>query len=387
MELIKRNTSEYSPITKSLSTMDLLHMVQDEKVKEEMINDQYLPVLRSLVYENEENNKHRFEGFTDVEMIYYFVHRQKHVDRSEKLSETTVKDYVRDIFQFYKHWLQYLASSHHKKEGETGNYLQFLEPRHIEMYQTDWMPEKAGYKPATIARKSIVIRGFLRWLYKEGYLKTPLHSYFVSSAVKQKHTPNRDLTYEEVKMLLEYWKEKNHPINYAILTMLATTGLRIQEVCKAKWSELFYDSSTGHYFLSSKGKNEKHRDALIFPYVLEALKDCRRRRRLPTELNRLDKTPLIPTRSQEFYDYTYLSRYVKKIIKETELPFLETKPSDITPHWFRHFFANHSLDNGANIEYIRQTLGHSMLKTTLGYLNKNIERKNNAALVWQQEEF
>jgi hypothetical protein len=57
----------------------------------------------------------------------------------------------------------------------------------------------------------------------------------------------------------------------------------------------------------------------LFPYVLEALKDCRRRRRLPVELNRLDETPLIPTRSKEFYDYTYLSRYVKKIIKETQL--------------------------------------------------------------------
>ena len=101
----------------------------------------------------------------------------------------------------------------------------------------------------------------------------------------------------------------------------------------------------------------------------------------------MDETPLIPTRNQEFYDYRYLSRYVKKIIKETQLPFLETKSSDITPHWFRHFFANHSLDNGANLEYIRQTLGHSMLKTTLGYLNKNIERKNNAALVWKQKEF
>ncbi|MFB9759335.1 hypothetical protein [Ectobacillus funiculus] len=118
------------------------------------------------------------------------------------------------------------------------------------MYQTDWMPEKVGYKPATIARKSIVIRSFLRLLHKEEYLKTPLHSYFVSSAVKQKHTPNRDLTYEEVKALSEYWKQKTHPINYAILILLATTGLRIQEVYKAKWSELFYDSSTGHYFLS-----------------------------------------------------------------------------------------------------------------------------------------
>ena len=97
LQFIKRNTSEHSLITKSLSAIDTLRMIQNEKVKEEVINDTYLPVLQSVVYENEEDRKHRFEGFTDVEMIYYFVHRQKHVDKNEKLSETTVKDYVRDL--------------------------------------------------------------------------------------------------------------------------------------------------------------------------------------------------------------------------------------------------------------------------------------------------
>ena len=56
----------------------------------------------------------------------------------------------------------------------------------------------------------------------------------------------------------------------------------------------------GITFYPVRGKNEKHRDALIFPYVLEALKNCRRRRRLPVELNGLDETPLIPTRNKEF---------------------------------------------------------------------------------------
>ncbi|MFC6605254.1 hypothetical protein ACFQDF_33075 [Ectobacillus funiculus] len=44
--------------------------------------------------------------------------------------------------------------------NQQGIIFIFFEPRHIEMYQTDWMPEKVGYKPATIARKSIVIRSF-----------------------------------------------------------------------------------------------------------------------------------------------------------------------------------------------------------------------------------
>ncbi len=51
-------------------------MIQDDKVKEEMSNHTYLPVLQSIVYGNEEDRKHQFEGFTDVEMTYYFVLRR-----------------------------------------------------------------------------------------------------------------------------------------------------------------------------------------------------------------------------------------------------------------------------------------------------------------------
>lgn len=45
LEFIKRATSEHSLIKIPLSTLDILYMIQNEEVKEEMINDSYLPVL------------------------------------------------------------------------------------------------------------------------------------------------------------------------------------------------------------------------------------------------------------------------------------------------------------------------------------------------------
>ncbi len=54
LEFIKRDKSESSLVKQSLSTMDLLHIVQNDTVKEEMIDDTYLPVLQSIVYQNEE---------------------------------------------------------------------------------------------------------------------------------------------------------------------------------------------------------------------------------------------------------------------------------------------------------------------------------------------
>jgi integrase len=377
----------FSILDRELNLEELVALLKSNNFKEEFIKDNLLADLRNLTFHNEESKKNKFDGFNDLEMIYYFIHRQKHVNKEKKLSTTTKKDYMRDIFQFYNNWTQYLEVYANKEPyiDKTGKSLKYIEPRHIEIYQTEWLGNKAGYKPATIARKTVVLKSFFHWLYKVGYISIPLQESFISSEISEEDKPNRDLTYYEVKMILDYWQE--HPINYPLLLLLATSGMRVQEVAKARWRELFYDHSTGNYFLSSVGKNNKHRDVVIFPYVLEALKVIRMRRRLPIELNPTDNTPLIPTIKKKHYDFTYLSRYVTDVIKGTNLPFLKDKQGDISPHWMRHFFANHSLDNGANLEYIRQTLGHSMLKTTQGYLRKNMERKNNAALTWNQMEF
>ncbi|WP_182102495.1 tyrosine-type recombinase/integrase [Niallia taxi] len=389
MELTTLNPKDLAYANRELSNKEISVLISNNQFKEDFLQNDYFTDLRTITFINEENKKNRFEGFNDLGMIYYFIHRQKHVNKNKKLSDTTKKDYMRDIFQFYNNWLQYLEVSPIKVPYiyKTGNSLQYVEPRHIEIYQTEWLANKANYKPATIARKSVVLRSLFHWLYKVNYISTPLHESFISSEISEEDKPDRDLTYNEVKMILDYWEERKHPINYPLLLLLATSGMRVQEVAKAKWGELFFDHSSNNYFLSSFGKNNKHRDVVIFPYVLEALQMLRKRRRLPVELNPSDDTPLIPTIRKKHYDFTYLSRYVTEIIKETNLPFLEHKQGDISSHWLRHFFANHSLDNGANLEYIRQTLGHSMLKTTQGYLRKNIERKNNAALTWNQHKF
>jgi len=52
-------------------------MVHNDKVREEMIDDTYLPVLQSIVYGNEEDKKHRFEEFT---IKYYIKHQLTKID-------------------------------------------------------------------------------------------------------------------------------------------------------------------------------------------------------------------------------------------------------------------------------------------------------------------
>ena len=81
-----------------------------------------------------------------------------------------------------------------------------------------------------MARKIVVIKSFLKWLVEVEYIKIPLHTAFLNNEVHMKDRPDRDLSYEEVKALLDYYR--NHPFNLGLLTLLATTGLRNRRLPK-----------------------------------------------------------------------------------------------------------------------------------------------------------
>jgi integrase len=103
----------------------------------------------------------------------------------------------------------------------------------------------------------ILIKSFLKWLYEVEYIETPLHMAFLNNEVHMKDRPDRDLSYEEVKALIDY--HRNHPFKWGLLMLLATTGLRIQEIAQSRWCDLYYDSGIGEYFLRVKGKRDEIR--------------------------------------------------------------------------------------------------------------------------------
>ncbi|MEK1831035.1 hypothetical protein AAAC51_24425 [Priestia megaterium] len=103
------------------------------------------------------------------------------------------------------------------------------------------------YLPVTLDAKMMILKSFMKWLHDAKYIQYPLHEEILSTSLYEQEIPNRDLYYHEVKQLLDYYKV--HPINYGLLTMLAMTGLRIQEIAKASWGDVYLDSLSGHYRL------------------------------------------------------------------------------------------------------------------------------------------
>jgi integrase len=139
-----------------------------------------------------------------------------------------------------------------------------------------------------------------------------------------------------VKALLDYYR--SHPFNLGLLTLLATTGLRLQEIAQSRWCDLYYDSGIGEYVLRVKGKRDEIRHALIKKLVFERLQKLRVRKRLSPHIAPSDETPLFTTNRGKAYDFRDLSKYVINIIKQTHFNFIKYKQGNVTPHWFRHYF-------------------------------------------------
>ena len=113
--------------------------------------------------------------------------------------------------------------------------------------------------------------------------------------------------------------------------------------------------------------------------VFERLQTLRVRKRLSPHLDPSDETPLFTTNRGKAYDFRDLSKYVTNIIKQTHFDFIKYKQGNVTPHWFRHYFAQEAHRNGAPLLFIQNTLGHKKVTTTEIYLKEIMKKENDAA--------
>lgn len=374
-----------------LERMNLQEAIQGEDIPLKKITNIFMDKapfqqMKEQKRDNEKMNVNEFEGFTDLQMLYYFVHRTTNTNEKQNRNQESNQEYMRELLQWYRQLVKSEGVLRQDVENFVeGSLIKNLRKWHIEDYQ-EWLQQaplgrnQKPYAVATRLRKETILKSFLKWLYEVEYITYPLHLSLKSTTLSESDIPDRSLSYNQVQQLLDFYKD--HIVNYGILLLLATTGLRIREIANAKWRNLEQDSRDGYYYLHVKTKGNKTRDARIFDNVLAALKEFRRIRGLNADLDSTDTTPLLVTNKGKAYSYKYLSNYVTEIIRKTNLPFVLQKldkDQTISPHHFRHFFINYCLEQGVDIFIIKETVGHSKLETTQRYVKKQLDRKNNAA--------
>ncbi|MCM3619811.1 tyrosine-type recombinase/integrase [Sutcliffiella horikoshii] len=347
---------------------------------------------KKLVLRRQYNKKfgyERFHDFNDIEMIYYYVHNQKNIDDSKNRSERSKVEYLRELLHFSKHLVDYNLEISLDIEMRDGSLFKGLEEDQLEKYQ-NWLVyeapmvlyKKEKFTATTLAKKTTIIKGFLRFLYDVGYIKKNIIGGLKAATVKKEDLPNKDLSPTEVLELLEFLKAENHSILFGIIHVLVTTGIRNSEFCQLKVRDLKRNFSTGDYYIDVNGKGNKNRTCVIKPKVYQSILEFRKMRDLDTKLSISDENYLFTTNTGRPYTNSYFSTYLKNAIARIPLDILKNRESPIGPHTFRHAFAIISHYSGANILDISRSLGHENIATTEIYLSKVFEQERNAIHQW-----
>lgn len=324
----------------------------------------------------------------------WFLHRRKYLIERNERSEKTVREYERELLLFIRQILEHAIEIDVDVDYIIeGSLFKSLQSRHLRRYQ-EWLStespyvvSKGPYSPATLERKTTIIKAFFVFLHKVGYIQQPIHEGLRIASVRKDDRPNRDLGPIDVITILDTFKDINHPIMFGIVHVLTTTGMRNEEFCRLQVKDLKIDVIQGGYYLDVLGKGNKRRHIPLKDKVVTSIRQFRIARGLPIiEHAQLD-TPLFTTNSGRAFSPSYLSQYVSKQIMGTIQLKLSDQSLKITPHVFRHAFAIISKLNGVDIYDIMRSLGHEKIETTMIYLEKIFEKERHAIHAWKSDQF
>ncbi len=353
-----------------------------------------LPLLQTRLDDAEKSGAVSFADFSDLEMVQWYLYRQEHLNKEHDKSPRTILAYERELKQFVEYLLEFSAEI----DIDIEQIIEFslfksLSARHMRRYQewlatrSPYVQAKGYYSAATLARKTTIIKCFLKFLYEEKYIKVPIHLGFKKANVHKDDRPNRDLGPVEVVQMLNHFREIKNPIAFAIIHVLTITGMRNEEFCKLRIKDIQYDSITSSYFIDVIGKGNKRRQIPIKEKGMNSIRMFRYARGLDTIEEAAEDSPLFATNTGRAYSPSYLSQYLTKTIMESELPFLKNRSTTLGPHTLRHSFAIISHINGADLYTVMMSLGHEQYATTQIYMEKVLEKERHAIHSWKPEVF
>lgn len=207
------------------------------------------------------------------------------------------------------------------------------------------------YAPASISRYSMAVKSFFKFLRREHIIDIDPSSLIPGQKLWQ--TIPQVMDVDEIDLLISQ-PDVNTFIgsrDIAILETLYATGIRVSELCGINSSDIKEDCIR----IMGKGKKErlvpvgsKAQDAIA--YYLSSFRS-----------NIHKEGALFTTEKGKRISRVHVFLLIKKYSKQAGIE------KNVFPHLFRHSFATHLLDHGADIRIIQELLGHSNIQTTDRY--------------------
>lgn len=264
---------------------------------------------------------------------------RQYLKLEKSLSPNTQDAYLRDLEKLL-----------HFLDGENKS---FLDTTLDDLHRFAAGLHDIGIHPRSQARILSGVKSFFHFLVMADYLEGDPSELLEGPKIGFKLP--EVLTLDEIDLIISAvdLSKNEGQRNRAILETLYSCGLRVSELCNLKISDLYFEEG----FIKVDGKGGKQRLVPISPRAIKEIKHWL----IDRNQGKIKK---------EFEDYLFLARWGNRIsrimvfhmIKELASKAGITK--NISPHTFRHSFATHLLEGGANLRAIQCMLGHESIATT-----------------------
>ncbi len=213
--------------------------------------------------------------------------------------------------------------------------------------------------PKSQSRLISGLRSFFDYLIFENYLNAnPLER--IEAPKIGRKLPDT-LSVNEINLIVSAidLDESNGERNRAIIETLYSCGLRVSELTALKISDLFFEEG----FIKVTGKGDKQRFVPIGPLTQKYINLYKDQIRISMNIEAAFNDTLFLNRRGKQLSRAMIFTIVKTLGEKAEIQ------KKISPHTFRHSFATHLLENGADLRAIQMMLGHESITTTEIYIH------------------
>ena len=219
-----------------------------------------------------------------------------------------------------------------------------------------------GINARSVARIISGVKSFFNFLTLDGYITADPTELLETPKIGMKLPVVLSLQEIENIMSVIDLSTKEGQRNKAILEVLYSCGLRISELTSLKFSDLFLDEG----FIKVEGKGSKQRLVPISPAAIKEINNYLMDRKQSDAKKGYENALFLSKRGTPI-SRIMVFHFIKQYAEQAGIK------KNISPHTFRHSFATHLLEGGANIRAIQLMLGHEKITTTEIYTHMDRE--------------
>ena len=285
-----------------------------------------------------------------------------HLPVTRACSRNTISAY-RDAFTLFLRFMDHQQAT----PPDRVCFADFTAPN-VEAF-LGWLRTDRECSAATANQRLAALKSFFRYVQTQAPEQIAQAQQVLG--VKAAQAPEPAVGYlptEAVGLMLEHAKRRG-PRDLALLTTLYDTAARVQEACDLSLGDLRLDKPAS---VTLTGKGRKTRIVPLTPQAAVVL--AWHVRTLPQD----SSAPVFTNRAGQQLGRAGAAYILAECAHAAHAERPELVPEKVSPHMLRHSKAMHLLENGVNLIYIRDILGHASVVTTEVYAKANPEMKRQA---------